>query len=135
MSERKKTSLSEKGAESVLRHFEHAVLLTVFNLGTDAYPAEITRRLNSNLNRHVALAQVFTALERLEKKGFVTSHQSDPEPIRGGRTRRIFRMEASGSKALRDTAATIARTSSLRTDARTRKVRDAEAKRKAPSPA
>jgi|SRR5580700_313563 PadR family transcriptional regulator PadR len=96
----------------VLQHFEHSVLLSVLSLGTKSFPAEIARRLTKTLDRHVSLAQVFTALQRMEERGLVSSQESDPEPVRGGRRRRIFRLEASGEHALRETAATFRRMSS-----------------------
>jgi PadR family transcriptional regulator, regulatory protein PadR len=98
----------------ILQHFEHAVLLSVLNLGTQAFPAEITRRLTKMLERRVSLAQVFIALERMEDRGLLSSHESDPESVQGGRRRRIFRLEASGIHALRNTAATQDRMSSDR---------------------
>jgi PadR family transcriptional regulator, regulatory protein PadR len=96
----------------VLRHFEYAVLSAVSQLGEKAFPAEITRRLNALLQRHVSLAQVFVALERLEDKGLVRSSVLWPEPVRGGRRRRVFQMEASGVRAIRNTAAVFNRVSS-----------------------
>jgi PadR family transcriptional regulator PadR len=98
----------------ILQHFEHAVLLSVLNLGVQAFPAEITRRLTKILERRVSLAQVFIALERMEDRGLLSSHESDPRSVRGGRKRRIFRLEASGMHALRTTAATQDRMSSDR---------------------
>ncbi len=100
----------------VLQHFEYEVILAVNSLTGNAFPAEITRRLSVTLNRHVSLAQVFVALERLEDKGFVSSRESDPEPVRGGRRRRIFKVEASGTQAIRKTAATFNRMSSAKSE-------------------
>jgi DNA-binding PadR family transcriptional regulator len=96
----------------VLRHFEYAVISAVSQLGPNAYPAEITRYLSKVLERPVALAQVFVALERLEGKGLVKSRELRPEPVRGGRRRRLFQMEASGARAIRTTAAVFQRASS-----------------------
>jgi DNA-binding PadR family transcriptional regulator len=95
-----------------LQHFEQAVLVAVSNLGPQAFPAEIARRLTKALERHVSLAQVFVCLERMENRGLVTSQESEPEHVRGGRRRRIFRLEASGVHLLSHTAATQRRMSS-----------------------
>ena len=88
-----------------LGSFEYEVLLSVRTLRSDAYPAEITRRLSKQLGRPVSLAQVFVALERLEAKQLVTHERFRPKPVRGGRTRRVFTIEASGVRALERTAA------------------------------
>ena len=102
----------DKGRSKVLlQHFEFATLSEVSRLGKMAFPAEITRSLSFQLGRRVALAQVFVALERLEDKGLVTSREERPEPVRGGRRRRVFQLEASGAQAIRNTAAAF-RTSS-----------------------
>ena len=89
----------------LLQHFEFAVITAVSQLGSNAYPAELARQLSKSLNRHVSLAQVFVALERMEDKGFVSSRDSEPDPVRGGRRRRIFQLEASGARAISNTAA------------------------------
>jgi PadR family transcriptional regulator PadR len=95
-----------------LQHFEHAVLMSVSNLGHLAFPAEIARRLSRLLERHVSLAQVFVSLERMEDRGLISSQESEPEHVRGGRRRRIFRLEASGVHMLSQTAAAYRRMSS-----------------------
>lgn len=89
-----------------LQHFEFQLMLTVEGLGSDAFPAEITRRLNKSLGRYVSLAQVFVALERLEDKGCVSSSSVIPDPpVKGGRRRRVFRVEPDGKRAIRVTTA------------------------------
>ena len=50
------------------------------------------------------VGQVYTTLQRLEDKGFVTSHASDPLPIRGGRSRRHFTITGAGACALAEAA-------------------------------
>ncbi len=89
----------------VLQHFEYKVILAVSSLGANAYPAEMARRLTKSLDRHVSIAQVFGALERLEDRGLVGSQETEPSPVRGGRRRRLFHLEASGAQAIATTAA------------------------------
>ena len=91
----------------VLQHFEFAVITAVSHLGDRAFPAELARHLSNTLERHVSLAQVFIALERMEDKGLVSSRDEKPSPVRGGRRRRIFQVEASGARAIENTAATF----------------------------
>jgi PadR family transcriptional regulator PadR len=119
---------------SILQHFEYAVINAVSILGMKAYPAEIARFLSKSLEKHVSLAQVFIALERLEDKAFVRSEDSKPDPVRGGRRRRIFQVEESGLQAIRKTAATFGLASST---GQPRKVLSnvAAQRREEPSPA
>lgn len=102
--------MSEAAVTKPLQHFEFSLLLAVEALGRDAFPAELARRLTLGLGRHVSLAQVFVALERLEDKGLVSSETVIPDPpVRGGRRRKVFRVEPNGAKAIRITAATFDR--------------------------
>lgn len=96
-----------------LQHFEFRLMLTVSDLGSNAFPAELARTLTKSLGRHVSLAQVFVALERLEDKGLVTSVEVTPDsPSRGGRRRRVFSVEPDGARAIRITAAAFDRPAS-----------------------
>lgn len=93
----------------VVGNFQLRVLRCLRALGrTEAFPAEIARRLSEEEGRHVSLAQVFTALERLEGRGLVSSADQDPQPVRGGRRRRIFQLEEPGARALASSAAATA---------------------------
>jgi DNA-binding PadR family transcriptional regulator len=49
----------------------------------------------------VAIGALYTALDRLERKGYVASRMSDPLPERGGRSRRQFRLRPEGAAALK----------------------------------
>src|SRR5438046_1007869 len=51
--------------------------------------------------RRIARGALYTALERLEIKGFVRSRMGEPLPERGGRARRYFTVTAAGLRALR----------------------------------
>jgi len=53
-------------------------------------------------NRDYAMGAVYTTLQRLEDKGFLKSHMSDPLPVRGGRSRRHFVLTGAGQRALRE---------------------------------
>jgi DNA-binding PadR family transcriptional regulator len=49
----------------------------------------------------VARGALYTALDRLEGKGLLSSRMSEPRPERGGRGRRYFKLTARGLAALR----------------------------------
>jgi DNA-binding PadR family transcriptional regulator len=44
---------------------------------------------------------IYVTLERLERKGYVTSWFSDPQAVRGGKARRVFRLKPAGLAAAR----------------------------------
>jgi PadR family transcriptional regulator PadR len=91
----------------LLGRFEYSLLRAVEILGTDAYGAQLGRYLSEKLRRDVTAPQVYMTLERLAKRGFVRSENTDPVSARGGRSRRRFIIEADGARALRHTAAVL----------------------------
>ena len=96
-------------AHESLGEFEQLVLLAIVHLGTDAYGVTIRRQIEARTSRAVAIGALYTALDRLERKGFVVSEQSDPMPQRGGRARRTFRLRPAGATALKRSRDTLAR--------------------------
>lgn len=96
-------------ASESLGEFEQLVLLAIVQLGTDAYGMTVRRQIEERTGRTVAIGALYTALERLERKGYVTSTLSDPTPQRGGRAKRIFRLQRAGADALKRSRETLAR--------------------------
>ena len=88
-------------ATDALGEFEQSVLLAVAHLGPESYGVPIRRLIEDRTGRAVAVGALYTALDRLERKGYVSSSMSDPTPQRGGRSRRHFRLRPSGAEALR----------------------------------
>jgi PadR family transcriptional regulator PadR len=86
----------------VLHEFELVVLLAVLGLGDAAYPVSIRDAIEERTARNISRPAVFITLERLERKGFVTSRYGDPTPVRGGRAKRFFRATPSGIAAAKE---------------------------------
>lgn len=82
--------------------FETLVLLAVFRLGNRAYGVEVREEIEGRTRRDVSYGAVYTALDRLERKGFVSHELGESTPERGGRARKYFRVEPAGREALRD---------------------------------
>ena len=51
--------------------------------------------------REWSVGSLYTMLERLQKKGFVSSSWGEPTAERGGRRKRIFQVQAAGLAAMR----------------------------------
>lgn len=83
-------------ASPPIREFELVVLLAVLGLRDEAYPVPIRDAIEARTQRQVSRAAVFITLERLERKGFVSSRYGDPTPVRGGRAKRFFRATPQG---------------------------------------
>lgn len=92
-----------------LGEFEQLVLLAIVHLGRDAYGMTIRRQIEERTGKIVAIGALYTALDRLEHKGYVSSALSDPTPQRGGRAKRIFRLERAGAAALKRSREMLAR--------------------------
>jgi PadR family transcriptional regulator len=83
-----------------LGDFEQLVLLAVLRLGSEAYGARIREEIEQRAERSCSLGALYTTLERLEEKGFVSSRLGESTPERGGRAKKYFKIEAAGSTAL-----------------------------------
>lgn len=81
-----------------LREFEELVLLSVLIAGPNAYGAGLQKILADEAGRDVSLGAIYTALERLDQKGLVTSELGDPTPVRGGRRKRHYELTAAGKE-------------------------------------
>jgi DNA-binding PadR family transcriptional regulator len=80
---------------------ELTILLAVARIGEGAHGLAIRRDVSSRTKHDYSVGAVYTTLQRLETKGFVSSRTTDPLPVRGGRSRREFKLTASGRRALR----------------------------------
>lgn len=94
-----------------LGQLELMVLLAVTSLDGKAYGVQISKCIEQASGREVALASVYVALERLERKGLITSSLGDPTPERGGRARTYFKPTAAGLKEARAACNTLSRLS------------------------
>lgn len=81
---------------------ELTVLLAVARLGDGAYGLAVRRDVSDRTSRDYSVGAVYTTLRRLEDKGLVSSHVTDPLPVRGGRSRRQFTVTPPGRRALRE---------------------------------
>ena len=95
-----------------LGQLELMVLLAVMRPARDAYGVLISRDIAEKSGREVALASVYAALERLERKGFISSFLGQPTAERGGKARTYFKPTAAGVQEAREAHGTLLRLSS-----------------------
>jgi DNA-binding PadR family transcriptional regulator len=86
--------------------FEFKVLSALVRPSQEAYGAEIQQLLQERAGKPVSIGAIYTALDRLETKGFIKSRWGEPTAVRGGRRRRYYRLQAEGVSALNRTKAT-----------------------------
>jgi PadR family transcriptional regulator PadR len=94
-------SSNRSAAPAIVRDLELIVLLAALHLGEQAYPAAIRDVIEQRTRKRVSRPAVFITLERLERKGLMSSRYGDPTPVRGGRAKRFFRVEPRGLAAAR----------------------------------
>jgi PadR family transcriptional regulator PadR len=99
------------GPPLYLGEFELLVLLAILRLDADAYGVTVRDALERETSREIALGAIYKTLGRLEDKGYVSSRLGDPTPQRGGRRKKLYRLESLGSRAVRQSMADLRRLS------------------------
>ena len=89
--------------------FELMVMLALLRLCEGAYGVPISREIEQQCGRDVALGSVYATLERLEEKGLVSSDLGEPTPERGGRAKRYFSLTRKGLRGVRETRRALIR--------------------------
>lgn len=56
------------------------------------------------LGRDVAIGQLYLALSKLVDQRLVSFRHTEPEPVQGGRSKKVFQLEALGAQVLEDAA-------------------------------
>lgn len=97
-----------------LGEFELLVLLAILRVdqdasGHEAYGVTIRDALEAETSREVALGAIYKTLGRLEDKGYVSSRIGEPTAQRGGRRKKLYRLESLGSRALKQSMADLRR--------------------------
>jgi DNA-binding PadR family transcriptional regulator len=95
-------SWEESVTHLALGEFEQIVLLAILGLDGDVYGVPIVNEIERRTGRRVERAAVYVTLRRLENKGFISSWMSEPVQERGGKPRRLVKIEPAGRKLLRE---------------------------------
>ncbi len=92
-------------AEVRLAEFELLVLMAALRLGPDdAYAVPMVEEIRSRTGRPTQRGHVYTALQRLEARGLVSTRLGAPRPERGGKARRLVTVTPAGVEAVRAAA-------------------------------
>ena len=68
----------------------------------EAYGITVFDELTTRTTRRVARGAVYMTLDRLEKKGLLSSYLTEPTPERGGRAKRCYRVTKPALAALKE---------------------------------
>jgi PadR family transcriptional regulator len=90
--------------------FEQIILTAILSLRDEAYGVTVHEKAAELAKpKKISPGAVYVTLDRLEDKGLISSRLADPTPERGGRSKRYYRLEALGERALEEPAATAKR--------------------------
>jgi DNA-binding PadR family transcriptional regulator len=81
--------------------FELLVLLASLRLGDEAYGVPISNEIEASGARNVSIGSIYITLNRLERKGLVSSTIGEPTAARGGRAKTYFHLTAKGLREVR----------------------------------
>ena len=90
-----------------LGEFEQLLMFALVELEGDAHGVTIRRAIEDRTGRQVSPGAVYTALERLESRGFVSSRAGDTTPARGGRRRKYYALKPHGAEVLKRSYETL----------------------------
>jgi PadR family transcriptional regulator len=88
-----------------LGDFERSVLLAIVHLRGSGYGVSIADEIEHRTGKRVSFGAVYATLDRLQKKGLISSELGEATPQRGGKPKRFYRIEAPGERALREARA------------------------------
>src|SRR3977135_4034618 len=95
----------------MLGEFEYLMLTAAARLGDEAYGVAIRQEIEEVGGRRCSVGALYTTLDRLETKGFVKTWMGDATPQRGGRAKRMGRVNAEGVQAATAFYQTVTRVS------------------------
>lgn len=87
---------------NLLGPHEQLVLLGIMHIGADAYGMTIRREVERRAGRTLSIGSIYTTLERLQRKGYVSSNMGEATAERGGRAKRYYSVTAKGERALKE---------------------------------
>jgi len=87
--------------DALLGQSEMLVLIAVLRLGDEAYGVPISREISKEIGRDVAVAGIYSTLERLGRLHLVKALTGEPTAVRGGRAKTYFSLTPEGLRQLR----------------------------------
>lgn len=84
-------------------------LLAIQHLGGEALGLAIRDEIERRTGRRVSVGSSYATLGRLADKGLIRFSVLPPEPRQGGRSRRCAELTPAGTRAIRDSVASLRR--------------------------
>lgn len=87
-------------APARLGDLETLAMLAVLHLGDQAHAVAVRAEIAERTGRELSRGTVYVTLDRLENKGLLVSRLGEPTAERGGKAKRLYRVEKPGLAAL-----------------------------------
>jgi DNA-binding PadR family transcriptional regulator len=81
---------------------EELILLSIWKLKDNAYGVTIRQQFMEITRQKLHYGSLYNTLERLIRKGLVTSRESRPESKKGGRRKKLYHLTPEGKKVLKE---------------------------------
>lgn len=91
-----------------LTRFEEQILLSVWRLQENAYGITIYENITKITGKKMAIGGIYFPLERLVKRGLLKAFKGEPTAVRGGQSKRYYRLTEAGFHLLQKSRATQA---------------------------
>ena len=85
---------------SDLTKLEEQILLSVWKLGENAYGLTIYQHILEITGKKIAIGGIYYPLERLVKKRYLNAYKGEPTAVRGGQSKRYYKLSRHGKEAL-----------------------------------
>ena len=80
---------------------EEILLLAIWRLNENAYGVKIRQHVSRVLNKEFTYGNLYSALDQLTKKEYVTKTPGEPTPDRRGRRKIYYAVSPEGQQALK----------------------------------
>lgn len=80
---------------------EEMFLLAVWKLKDNAYGVTIRQYVTNETGRNYPIGTIYSALDKMARKGYLRKTVSDPTPERGGRSKNYYHITKAGIEALK----------------------------------
>jgi PadR family transcriptional regulator PadR len=81
---------------------EELLLLSILKLGENAYGVPVRQHVSEVTDKYWSIGAIYDVLDRLTRKGLVSTMTGEPEKTRGGKSKRFYRITKQGIKALEE---------------------------------
>ncbi|MCP4727674.1 MAG: PadR family transcriptional regulator [bacterium] len=86
----------------VLTKQEEQILLAIYHLKDNAYLVPIREQIKEYTGKYYSVGTIYSPLNRLRKSGHLDTYLGEPNPIRGGKAIKYYKLTKMGFTVLSD---------------------------------